>query len=191
MISKLKAPVFQYLGEILLQGQGHNGYLALLVHDDVAQLKSSELLEQNGFLNPTPDALKDDAETLARKLFHDYDHNVMLNAISTINFLQLQKGETLYFPDKDNENQCWKGQVASEIIPAAQWRDPSDATWVANRIRQAESSIDSPSHMHCGYIVQIANMQPAPNVKAINWWPEMNTMLPASYPFVRAASVKQ
>ena len=191
MFSKLKAPVFQYLGEILLQGQGHNGYLALLVHDDVVQLKRSELLEQNGFLNPTPDALKDDAETLARKLFHDYDHDVMLNAISTINFLQLQKGETLYFPDKDNENQCWKGQVASEIIPAAQWRDPSDATWVANRIHQAEISIASSRPLHCDYIVQIANMQPAPNVKAINWWPEMNTMLPASYPFVRAASVKQ
>lgn len=189
MISKLKAPVFQYLGEILLQGQGHNGYLALLVHDDVIdQLKSSELLEQNGFL--TPDALKDDAEKLARKLFHDYDHYVMLNAISTINFLQLQYGETLYFPDKDNENQYWKGQVSSKIIPAAKWRDPSDATWVANRIHQAEISIASSRPLHCDYIVQIANMQPAPNVKAINWWPEMNTMFPASYPFVRDATLK-
>ena len=190
MFSKLKAPVYQYLGEILLQGNGHNGYLALLTHDDVIdQLKSSELLEQNGFL--TPDSLKDDAETLARKLFHDYDHDVMLNAISTINFLQLQKGETLYFPDKDNENQCWKGQVASEIIPAAKWRDPSDATWVANRIHQAEISIASSRPLHCDYIVQIANMQPAPDVKVINWWPEMGTELPASYPFIRAASVKQ
>lgn len=188
MISKLKAPVFQYLSEILLQGKGHNGYLALLIHDDVIdQLKSSELLEQNGFL--TPDALKDDAETLARKLFHDYDHDVMLNAISTISFLQLQKGEILYFPDKDNENQCWKGQVSSEILPAAQWRDPSDAAWVPNRIRQAENSIASSHPLHCGYIVQIADMQPAPDVKVINWWPEMGTELPASYPFVRAASM--
>lgn len=188
MISKLKAPVFQHLGEILLQGNGHNGYLALLTHDDVIdQLKSSELLEQNGFL--TPDSLKDDAETLACKLFHDDDHDVMLNAISTIKFLQLQKGETLYFPDKYNENQCWKGQVSSEILPAAKWRDPSDADWVSNRIHQAEISIASSRPLHCDYIVQIADIQPAPDVKVINWWPELNTMFPASYPFVRATSV--
>ena len=189
MISKLKAPVFQYLGEILLQGKGHNGYLTLLVHDDVIdQLKSSELLEQNGFL--TPDALKDDAETLACKLFHDYDHDMMLNAISTIKFLQLQKGETLYFPEKDNENQCWKGQVSSEILPTAQWRDPSDAAWVSNRIHQAEISIASSRPLHCDYIVQIADIQPAPDVKVINWLPEMGTELPASYPFVREATLK-
>lgn len=186
---------FQHLGEILLQGKGHNGCLALLVHDDVIdQLKSSELLEQNGFL--TPDALKDDAETLARKLFHDYDHDVMLNAISTIKFLQLQKGEILYFPDKDDETKCWKGQVSSEIIPAAKWRSPSNADWVSNQIHQAESSIasdsdsdsDSSHPLHCDYIVEITNLQPAPDVKVINWW-QLNTMLPASYPFVRAASV--
>ena len=157
MISKLKAPVFQYLGEILLQGKGHNGYLTLLVHDDVIdQLKSSELLEQNGFL--TPDSLKDDAETLACKLF--------------------------------NENQCWKGQVSSEILPTAQWRDPSDAAWVSNRIHQAEISIASSRPLHCDYIVQIADIQPAPDVKVINWLPEMGTELPASYPFVREATLK-
>ena len=184
-----KPTAYQYLGEILLQGAGHNGYLALLTHDDVIdQLKSSELLEQNGFL--TPDSLKDDAETLARKLFHDYDHDVMLNAISTISFLQLQKDETLYFPDKDDETQCWKGQVSSELIPAAEWRSPSNADWVSNRIHQAEISIASSRPLHCDYIVEIANLQPAPDVRIINWWPEMETKLPASYPFVRDATLK-
>lgn len=184
---------FQHLGEILLQGADHNGYLALLTHDYVIdQLKSSELLEQNGFL--TPDSLKDDAETLARKLFHDYDHDVMLNAISTIKFLQLQKGEILYFPDKDDETKCWKGQVSSEIIPAAKWRSPSNADWVSNQIHQAESSIasdsDSSHPLHCDYIVEITNLQPEPDVQVINWWPEMATKLPASYPFVRDATLR-
>ncbi len=185
---------YQHLADILLQESG--GVLALFVTPlEIKKLTESKFLDVVGRINPE---LQDkNADELAHQLFNDRDQAVVDHAAIVISFLQLKPDEVLYFPDKDDKHMCWQGKVSSDVDLASKLRSPRNADWHSNKIHNAEKEITPDGNhtgsdyaLQCGYRVQISGLKPVSDL-AIGSWPEMELDFPASYPFVRAASVKQ